>query len=192
MSIAIGHETEVDLPDRYEVINGEIVEVPPMSWFASEVANRLRDELGAFAQSSSSGRSRSDMLFHVPFPEDPTRNRRPDVAFISYDRWPRNRALPYRGNAADVVPDLIVEVASPTDEAEELLIKVNQYLEAGVRLVWVVYPKLHILDAYESKNKPHRFFEEDELTGGPVLPGFKVAMSTLFPEFTGGESPDEE
>jgi Uma2 family endonuclease len=192
MSIAIGHETEVDLPDRYEVINGEIVEVPPMSWFASEVANRLRDALQDYARTSASGQARMDMLFHVPYPADPTRNRRPDVAFISYDRWPRNRVLPYRGNAADVVPDLIVEVASPTDEAEELLIKVNQYLEAGARLVWLVYPKLHILDAYEAKNKPHRFLEEDELTGGTVLPGFRVAMSTLFPEYSGGEISDDE
>ena len=133
-----------------------------------------------------------DMMFHVPFPADLTRNRRPDVAFIGYDRWPANLPLPYKGEPAEVVPDLIVEVASPNDKAEELLSKAYEYLEAGARLVWLVYPALKIVHAYESPDSFRRFKVQDELDGGTVLPSFRVPMSSLFPEVTDFEVPDDE
>lgn len=182
MSIAIEEETEVErLPDRYEVIDGEIVEKLPMSAFAAEVANRIHDELVVYARSSKKGRARMDMLFRIPLAEDKTRNRSPDAAFISFARWPENRPMPYRGNPVDVVPDLMVEVASPTDEAEDLLAKAFEYLDAGARLVWVAYPLLKVVYAFESRTKQRQFFENDDLDGGEILPGFRVAMATLFP-----------
>jgi Uma2 family endonuclease len=192
MSIAIEPETEVELPDRYEVINGEIVEVPPMSCFASEVANRIRDELVVYSRTSRNGRARMDMMFHVPFPADETRNRRPDVAFISFDRWPEGRPLPYRGEPAEVVPDLIVEVASPNDKAEDLLSKTMEYLEAGARLIWIVYPALRITYAYESPDALRRFKIGEDLDGGSVLPDFRVPMASLFPPVIGFDIPSDE
>jgi Uma2 family endonuclease len=191
MSIA-EPETEVELPDRYEVIDGDIVETPPMSWFASEVANLIRDEIGAYARSSARGRCRNDMMFHVPITEDPGRNRRPDIAFISYDRWPADQPLPYRGEPAEVVPDLLVEVASPNDKAEELLSKTYEFLEAGVRLVWVVFPGLRVVHAYESVDSLRRFKLGEDLDGGSVLPGFRVPMANLFPPVTDFFVPDDE
>ena len=68
MSIAIEPETETRLPDRYEIINGEVVEARPMSWSAAEVANRLQNELVVYGRASGLGRPRMDMTFHVPFP----------------------------------------------------------------------------------------------------------------------------
>lgn len=182
MSAVLEEETEiVRLPDRYEVIDGEIVEKPPMSALSAEVANRIHDELGAYARTSKQGRARMDMLFEIPLSADKTRNRSPDVAFISFDRWPENRPMPYRGNPVDVVPDLMVEVASPNDEAEDLLAKAFEYLEAGARLVWMVYPLLRVVYAFESRPNQRQFFENDELDGGAILPDFRVAMATLFP-----------
>jgi Uma2 family endonuclease len=182
MATVLDTTPDAPLPDHYEVVNGAIVEVPPMSSFSSEVANRIRDELALYGHSSRSGRARSDMLFRVPFPADPTRNREPDAAFISYERWPENRPMPYRGNPTDVVPDLTVEVASPTDTVEDFLAKAHEYLPAGVRLVWVVYPRLHQLHAHTSPTAPPRVFTDaDTLDGGDVLPGFSVPMAGLFP-----------
>src|SRR6476469_8440097 len=116
MSTVIDATRDAKLPDRYEVVNGQVVEIPPMSAFASEFANRLRDQLVVYATRTNNGRARMDMLFRIPQGDDPTRNREPDVAFISFERWPENRPLPYRGNPVDVVPILVVEDASANDE----------------------------------------------------------------------------
>jgi Uma2 family endonuclease len=193
MSIAIDSDAEAQLPDRYEVVNGEVIEVPPMSGLAAEVANRIRDELSAYGRSSRLGRPRMDMLFHVPLKSDPRRNRKPDVAFISFERWPEDRMMPYRGNPVEVVPDLMVEVASPTDDAEDLLAKAHEYLAAGARLVWLVYPRLRELYAYESPTNFRIFTEADELDGGTMLTGFRTPMAALFPPFVPPEPvPDDE
>lgn len=133
MSTVIDTQADAELPDRYEVINGQIVAISPMSGFSSEVANRIHARLIANSEQQNMGRSRMDMIFRVPLPEDPTRNRRPDVSYISFQRWPENRPLPYRGNPIDVMPNLIVEVASPTDDAEDLISKAHEYLRAFVR-----------------------------------------------------------
>ncbi len=176
-------EAEIDarLPDRYEIVDGEVVELPPMGIYSSEVANRLQNELVVYGRTSGFGRAKMDMLFRMPSRRDPNRNRRPDISFVSYDRWPANQALPYRGNPMNVVPDLIVEVASPTDEAEDLLAKGHEYLAAGARLVWLVYPRLRLIHALESPQSVRVFLEADELDGGSVLPGFRVAVAGLFP-----------
>jgi|SRR5947209_139634 len=191
MSAMLEPETDVRPPDRYEVIHGEVVEMPPMSFFAAEVANRIQNHLMAYGLNSGVGRPRMDMMFHVPFPADPTRNRRPDVVFITFDRWPEDRPLPYRGEPGEVVPELVVEVASPNDEAEDLLGKAHEYLEAGAKLVWLVYPRLRVVHAYESPTKPRVFTVADELDGGTVLPTFRVPMARLFPPMIPEPESDE-
>lgn len=193
MPTAADATPEAQLPDRYEVVDGQVVETPPMSAFSGEVANRIRDHLAAYASRTGSGRARNDMLFRVPLPEDPTRNRAPDVAFISFDRWPEARPLPYRGNPVDVVPNLVVESASPTDDAEDLLAKAHEYLRAGVSVVWVVYPRLRQLYAYTAVGiAPQVFTEADALTCEAVLPGFSVPMAGLFPVMADAPEADDD
>jgi len=174
---------EVHLPDHYDVINGVIVELPPSSLYPSEVANRLSDAIHEFqAVKARIGRLRMDMQFRYSLPEDPARARDPDLAFISYQRWPVDRPLPFHGNPIDVVPDLVVEVASPNNEAEELLAKVFEYLRAGARLVWLVYPRFRQIYAYTSvSGAPRVYTETDSLDGGEVLPDFSTPMAGLFP-----------
>lgn len=192
MSTVIDTKAEAELPDRYEVINGQVVEIPPMSAYAGEIANLIRDELAAFARSSRRGRARNDLLFRIPMADDPNRNRAPDVAFITYDRWPPNRPLRYRGNPIDVVPNLVVEVASLTDDAEDLISKAHEYLRAGAELVWLVFPRVRQLYSYTSVNAPPRVFAEaDTLDAGDVLPGFSTPMAPLFPIAEGIPETDE-
>lgn len=179
------------LPDRYEVVNGQAMEIAPMNAFASEIANRLRDRLTAHALRANNGRARNDMLFRIPQAEDQTRNRAPDVAFISFDRWPEDRPMPYRGNPIDVVPNVAIEVVSPTDDAEDVFAKADEYLRGGVELVWVIFPRLRHLYAYTAPNvAPQLFTAADTLDGGTVLPGFTVPMAGLFPAMA--EEPEEE
>ncbi len=66
MSSAAADIPEADLPDHYEVVNGQVVEIAPRSVFASEIANRLRDHLMAYVLRTNTGRTRMDMMFHIP------------------------------------------------------------------------------------------------------------------------------
>ncbi len=182
MSTVLDPPAEVELPDRCELIDGQVVEVPPMSAYAAEVAALIHERLVAHTLATPCGRARLEMLFNVPFPLDPDRKRIPDVAYISFDRWAEDRPLPYRGKPMDVIPDLCVEVVSPTDTVDELTGKVDEYLQAGVRLVWVVHPRLRRIDAYTARGTPPRVFTDaDTLDAGDVLPGFAAPMAALFP-----------
>jgi Uma2 family endonuclease len=121
-----------------------------------------------------------EALFLIPLSTDASRKRRPDLAFVSADRWPIDRPVSLRQDAWDVVPDLTVEVVSPTDIAQDLLGKVKEYFQAGVRLVWVVYPIQRCIHVYEAWNRIRVVTETDELDGGEVLPGFRRSLDGLF------------
>jgi Uma2 family endonuclease len=79
-----------------------------------------------------------------------------------------------------VVPDLAVEVTSPTDFAEDQLHKVWEYFQAGVHLVWVVYPNERCIHVYEAWNRIRVVTEADILDGGAVLPDFQLRLDRLF------------
>ncbi|HEX8204273.1 MAG TPA: Uma2 family endonuclease, partial [Isosphaeraceae bacterium] len=108
--------------------------------------------------------------------------RRPDVAFVSDERWPRRRAVPEEEAAWNVIPDLAVEVVSPTDRDEAGLAKVREYFQAGVRLVWKVYPRERVVHVYESFTTIRVRTRADDLDGGEVVPGFRLPLATLFEE----------
>ena len=170
-----------DLPDLYEVIDGEIVEIPEMGAYSSEVANVISESIHEFAKAKKIGRVRMDMLFRFPLPEDESRNRRPDVAFISYQRWPADKPIAYSGNPMDVVPELLVEVASPSDSGDGLLDKAEEYLRAGVSVVWVVFPLARTAMIYEPNAEVRVVRGGGQLDGGSAFPDLHVSMSGLFP-----------
>lgn len=170
------------LPDLFEVLDGEIVECPPMSFYAGMAANQLNIALAIHLLTNKIGWSGVELIYRIPRSDDRTRSRRPDVSFVSYERWPKTRLLPAAGLALDVIPDLAVEVVSPTDQAQELDEKVEEYLRAGVRLVWVVYPLAKKIHATRPGAREIRVYTEgDDLDGGDVLPGFHTPIAGLFP-----------
>ena len=80
----------------------------------------------------------------------------------------------------DVVPDLAVEVLSPDDRPRQVLDKVGEYLQAGVRLVWVIDPRRERAVAYRSLTDVTNLGLDDNLDGGEVLPGFSVRLREVF------------
>jgi Uma2 family endonuclease len=165
--------------ELYEVIDGRRVRTPPMGVFAIWLAFELARHLGNFAREKF-GRTITEALFHLPSPIN--RDRRPDVAFVSYARWQKDRAMPATANAWDVVPDLAVEVVSPTDSVDELERKIDEYFRAGVQLVWVVYPTQSKIHVYLSPTDISGLSKDDVLDGGTVVPGFRLPLSELFTE----------
>jgi Uma2 family endonuclease len=165
----------------YEVVNGKRVGLLPMSVYARVIAGELARMLGNHGATHSLGRAFAEILFRLPLERDRNRNRQPDAAFISYARWPKDRPLPRAGDAWDVVPDVAIEVVSPTDRVEELFDKLAEYFEAGVRQAWVLFPSLQMVQVYESLTIVRGLIGADELDGGAVLPGFRSPVAALFP-----------
>jgi Uma2 family endonuclease len=164
----------------YEVVNGERIGKPLMSAYAVKIGTRLTVEMGVFLYDKGLGEVFTEMLFRLPLREDASRKRRPDVAYVSFARWPADRPMPARGDVWDVVPDLAVEVISPSNPAQESVQKVREYFEAGVSLVWLVYPVDRLVYIYGSPTEIRVLTAADTLDGGTVLPGFKLSLNRLF------------
>lgn len=172
-------ERESDEAPQFEIIEGKKVEMPQMGVYSVRVANRINVQIAHFANAHDLGESGVEMLFDLRLPRG--RIRRPDVAFVSYERWPRTRPMPFRGNAWDVVPNLAVEVVSPNELAVELMEKVEEYFRAGVQLVWIIYPTTRVAQVLRSMTDQKMLTAKDELDGEQVLPGFRMPLADLFP-----------
>jgi Uma2 family endonuclease len=161
----------------YEVVDGEIVENPPMGARESILASFLQDLVSPVARSNRLGRVVTETLFLL----DPSRKlkRRPDLAFVSAQRWALKRPVP-ETEAWEVVPDLAVEVISKNNSAYTVARKIDEYFDAGARGVWVVYPITSKVYVYDSPTRVRILQLGDELDGEEVIPGFHVALSTLF------------
>ena len=169
-----------DEDPQFEIIDGQVVEMPPMGAISSIIAFRIASMIQNYALPRQLGQAVVEVLFHLALPVD--RNRRPDAAFVSFARWPKGKAIPVHVNAWDVVPELGGEVVSPYDTIEELLEKLQEYFQAGMSVVWVVHPSQKIVYAYESLTKITILGWNDALTCEPLLPGFQLPLREVFLE----------
>jgi Uma2 family endonuclease len=166
-----------DAAKFYEVVDGQIVENPAMGARESILASFLQDLMGPVARASRLGRVVTETLFWID--RASKLKRRPDVAFVSAKRWPMKRPVPGT-EAWDVIPDLTVEVISESNSANAVARKIEEYFKAGVSQVWVIYPSTSKIYVYDSPARVRILQLGDELDGGGVIPGFHVALSTLF------------
>ncbi len=116
----------------------------------------------------------------------PRQVRRADVTFIRKDRYPWNQLS--EDGYTTIPPDLAVEVVSPNDGAAELLEKIQEYLRAGVKLVWVINPDTRSVQVIRGDKSGAWLEAGDELTGEDVIPGFRCLVGDLFPIPPDGES----
>jgi Uma2 family endonuclease len=164
-------------PDAlFEVVNGVRVE-KAMSFYEQYIGGLLRDLLSPFCREQDLGRVVTEAHFRMPGSRN---DRRPDAAFVSFDRWPRHRGVP-RTHAMAVAPDLVVEVISPTDVMFAVLDKLHEYFRGGVRQVWLVFSNVEQVYVYTSPTAVRILSRADTLTTEDVLPGFAVPVADLFP-----------
>jgi len=160
---------------RWELVDGELVEMAPSGRRATRVGVAIARHLGNHVVSRGLGEvSGADGGF-VLFPGREVL-RVPDAAFVRAERLVEAD----EDGFFRLAPDLAVEVISPTDRMAEVLAKVAMYLEAGVRLVWVADPISRTVTVYAADRSPTVLGEGDELDAGEVLPGFRVAIAELF------------
>ena len=177
---AITPESLLRMPDgkNYELIDGELVE-RKMSVLSGVVASRTNRLLGNYCEERNLGWVMDSEVGYQCFPWKPDRVRRADVSFISGQRYSLDQLS--REGYSTVCPDLAVEVISPNDLANELDEKLEDYLRAGVKLIWVINPETRTLQVYYPDGTSRRLHEADEVTGDEVIPGFRCSVATLFP-----------
>jgi Uma2 family endonuclease len=173
------HENVLAVQDEplYEIVNGQRVDLPPMSVYTTWLASCLHGLLWSYVREQGLGMSVAEMLFVLD--AEHNLRRRPDVAFVSTARWPLDRALPRTGDWG-VVPDLAVEVISPNDVFKDVLAKVREYFHYGVQVVWVIAPEEEQVYVYDAPTHVRILTVQDELTGGEVVPGFRMPLVHLF------------
>jgi Uma2 family endonuclease len=100
------------------------------------------------------------------------------VSFIRLERLSAEQAAG-KGHAR-IAPDLAVEVVSPNDLYDEVDAKVEEWLSAGVQLVWVVSPRKRTVAVHRADGTSTIFHENDELTGDDIIPGFRCRVREFF------------
>ncbi|MDX1994536.1 MAG: Uma2 family endonuclease [bacterium] len=158
----------------FELIHGEIVEMPTPAPKHNVVVSFMVGKIFIHLETNDIGRVFGDNTSYAFTDED---EYIPDVSFISYTTYPREQELPKKFTFA---PDLVIEVMSPSNTAEEIQRKVETYLANGTRLAWVVYPTLKTIVVHQPSKGAATLKEGDVLDGGDVLPGFTLAVRSIF------------
>lgn len=182
MSTATRLHTAEDLlrmPDdgyRYELVKGELIRMPPAGNIHGNRTMRLGWRLAGHVEANDLG-----IVFAAEtgfrLASDPDTVRAPDIAFVS------KRSVEEVGEFEGFwpgAPDLAVEVISPGDSYTEVEEKVEEYLRAGARAVWVVDPRRRTVTMYRSLTEIVILTENDTLDGGDIVPGFSCRVAEIF------------
>lgn len=162
---------------RYELVEGDLYMMTPASPQQGRYASRLTVDLGAYVESHDLGEVYVAEPGFALEPDPKGTVRAPDVAFVAKSR------IPPSGQSRGfwpLAPDLAVEIISPSETAYSVEAKVAEYLRAGVRLVWLVYPETEVVVEFAEGWQVQRLTKGDALEGGVVIPGFTMPLARLF------------
>ena len=163
--------------DRFELVDGQLRERTMSAW-SSYVAGRLYRRLDTYCETKGLGWVFPEGASYRCFADDPNKVRKADTSFIRVERLSLAQATA-RGHLT-VAPDLEVEVLSPNDLAYDVDEKIQEFLGAGVRLVWVVHPQARTVAVYRPQSCGTILRENDDLDGEDVVPGFRSRVGDLF------------
>ena len=163
-----------------ELVHGALLDFPLFSILHGVITARLALCVGTFVERNALGESsiRAGFVLERNLDRGDT-VRILDFAFVGaamacstlYDSL-------YEGG-----PDLAIEVISPNNKAGDTHLKVMQLLNAGTRLIWLVYPETRSV-VVQTAAGATTLSETDSLSGGDVLPGFEIRVSDIFPQLT--------
>lgn len=165
----------VKLPENagrnFELIAGEIVEKMVSSPRSSAIGALMAGLIAVHVRQRDLGRVTGADGGYVVGKEKYI----PDAAFISKARQPVQPDEAYN----PLAPDLAIEVLSPSDDDEDVRLKIANYVAAGT-VVWVFDPDRKRIEIYRNGQPPEVLGIEDPLDGGDILPGFKVDIKDIF------------
>ncbi len=162
---------------RCELVRGELIMMTPAGFEHGCIAADLCTRLSGFVRQEKLGLvTGAETGFQIG--RNPDTVRAPDVGFVRAQRVPSTRTRGFFQGP----PDLAVEVLSPDDRAGKVLAKVNDWLAAGCLAVWVVDPARQTVSVYHKEGQTVTWGTADELSGGDVLPGFRLPIAEVFAE----------
>lgn len=170
-----------DLDYRYELVEGRLMKMSPTGGSHGRRSSDLNAALWSYATQHGLGVVLgAETGFNVTRPSERRETvLAPDVAFVRAEHAP----LTETDDFPHVAPDLAVEVASPSDSRRRMGEKARRWLDRGVRLVWVVWPRRREIDVWRAgAAQPCILTAADLLDGGDVLPGFSIPVAQVCPE----------
>ena len=176
---AVTAEQFCEMPEvpgkRFELVNGAVAEMPLAGHMHARIVMALVRLLDAFVRTHNLGEIYADGLGYV-VTRMPDSVRGPDVSFLTNEHV---LTEDYPG-FVPFAPDLAIEIVSPNDRSSEVHDKVYQYLAAGTRMVWVVWPKNRTVSVHIKGGTSREIGVDGDLDGEDVLPGFRVRVAELF------------
>jgi Uma2 family endonuclease len=166
-------ERLADSDQRYELVQGDLIEMPPPSKEHGLIIASLIAALLPFIRAHELGQLMAEAGFLLE--SEPDTVRAPDVAFVR-----RERIAPISGGYYPFAPDLAVEVISPSNSVGAVQTKIAQYFAKGARQVWLIYPAMRTLHVYSSPKSVRILDTTDTLEGGDLLPSFSLPVAELF------------
>jgi Uma2 family endonuclease len=166
----------------WELVNGELVEVSPANLPHGRIQARLGQLLWNHVDQHGGGVVYTEGGFVLQVPGDAERVRGPDVAYVSNATLEAAGGEPEKGFAR-LRPDLAAEVFSPSNlkDAREFQQKIVDYVDAGVQVVWVLYPDSQSAMVHHPDGTAQLLRGPDAtLDGETVLPGFRIRLGSLF------------
>ncbi len=155
---------------------GELIIMPPTGGETGDRNFELDGQLWLWNRQNSLGKA-FDSSTGFRLPSGATRS--PDVAWIEIERWEaltpaqKKRFLP-------LCPDFAVELVSETDEVEDVRQKMQEYLQNGLRLGWLINPKLKQVEIYRPNREVELLKYPTTLSGEDILPGFVLDLEPIF------------
>jgi Uma2 family endonuclease len=182
IGLPVGTATEQDVINAmeaankrlYELIDGVLVE-KDMGMPESVIASKCSHHLWSYLDENDLGVA---FTADGPFRVRLGRIRFPDAGFVSWNRLSGHEVPD--DPILDAVPDLAIEVISKGNTPKEMDLKLEDYFQAGVRLVWFLYPKTQTAVVYTSPTSKKVISKDQSLDGGKVLPGFSLPLKKLF------------
>lgn len=159
---------------RYELIRGCLIEKPASEDRPARAIGWIAYWITAYTEKTGCGEVAAGTPGYL-LDTDPDTVRCADVTWIAPGRVP-----PGTQGYPNLAPDLAVEVKSPSNSRPEMTAKARMWLSYGAQLVWVADPETATLTIHRENAPPETLSEDDELTGGELLPGFSVPVWRLF------------
>jgi Uma2 family endonuclease len=159
----------------YELDDGRLIVTAPPGDVHGSAQNKFGSALLVQGELRGLGKARTEVGLILR--RNPDRLVCPDALFVM------TGALPVRRSSEgylETIPELVVEIRSPNDTGPEVQAKVDEYLAAGVRVVWVADPDPQTVTAHRTGQPPQVFRAADVLTIPDVIPGFQTPVADLF------------